>query len=149
MLSLINAFRSAFTPAAPGEQTNDVGNTVPAAPPEGGWNDPLGASRAPVYQAERFHVDHAGFEPAWRYVQPPGVGDAPQHAFATRVLAPVSLDGPGDRPASYFRWKVAPVVAHAAMRMQGMAVDGGGFMMTGLYVPQPLELAANDIYAGS
>jgi hypothetical protein len=125
--------------SAPFEGVNDGGTPV----------DALGAARASVYQAQPFHFKAGGFEPSWRFKQPPGVGDAPQHVYATQTLAPVSIEGPGDNPASYFRWKVPPVIANFAMRQQGMAVDGGSFLLTGLYVPQPLEMMTGDVFAGS
>ncbi|MDR3449787.1 MAG: hypothetical protein P4M15_08625 [Alphaproteobacteria bacterium] len=159
MLSSLAWLSSMFTPAAMPEATNDVSRPVGSAPPEAtndegdspsfGWNDPLGAARAANYQVEPVHADSAGYLPSWKFHAPPGIGDAPQHVWATLALFPLCVDGPGDRPASYFRWKVPPIMANFAMRYQGMAVDGGNLLMTGLYVPDPLQQLSNDVYAGS
>lgn len=142
---MLRALSSFWKPAAP-----DVGANWPAVPPEGAPNDGLGMARSGQYQVEPVHSKSDGYLPSWAYRQPPGVGDAPQHVWTTYFLAPVSIDGPGDRPASYLRTiGPPPVIANFAMRWQGMGVDGGNFLMTGLYTPQPLESYSNDVYSGS
>jgi hypothetical protein len=103
---------------------------------------------ATLSQKQRVHGKEDGWHPSWIWVSPPGVGDAPQHVFATFTLIPLSVDGPGDRPASYLRSFLAPIVQNFAMRYQGMAVDGGAFLMTGLYTPQQLGSPSNDVFSG-
>lgn len=134
-----------FTPAAPPIGTPD--STIPpvADAPD---NDPLGLARNPAYSVEPVHANVAGYLPTWKWVSPPGVGDAPQHVWSTFTLIPLSLDGPGDRPATFFRSILPPIWANFAMRWQGMPVDGGSFLMTGLYTPEPLQSLSNDIYNG-
>ena len=79
-----------------------------------------------------------GYTPQWRWVQPPGVGNAPQHIYDVYALVPVDNRGPGDNPVTFLRIGVEPVIQNFAMRMQGFAVDGGNFLMTGLYTPAPI-----------
>jgi hypothetical protein len=143
------AFSKWFVPAAPPR-----GKPNPAIAPQGVTNDPVGYSRnfgpgRGLYQTERVHAKSDGYLPSWKFVAPPGVGDAPQHVWTTYSLIPVSLDGPGDRPASYFRWKVPPLMQPFLMRYQGMAVDGGNFLMTGLYTPEPLSIVSPAVYSGA
>lgn len=101
-----------------------------------------------ISQLQRVHGKDGGWHPSWNWVAPPGIGDAPQHVFSTFTLIPFSVDGPGDRPASYLRSYFAPIVQNFAMRYQGMAVDGGSILMTGLYTPEQMGSPANDVFAG-
>lgn len=136
---------SFWTPVAP-----DVGNAWAMVPPAGAPNDGLGMARGTQVQTERVHAKSNGYLPKWSWVAPPGIGDAPQHVWQTYFLAPLDVvKGPGDMPATYFRDWQPPTFANFAMRWQGMAVDGGNLLMTGLYTPQPLESLSNDIFAGS
>jgi hypothetical protein len=98
-------------------------------------------------QSQPVHSKADGYLPSWKWVAPPGIGDALQHVFSTFTLIPFSVDGPGDRPVSFLRSLVPPTVANFAMRWQGMPVNGGSVLMTGLYAPQPLESPSNDVYA--
>jgi len=131
---VINALARWFNPAAPAIGEPDSG----IAPR--GVNDPLGVARAGAYQTESVHAKSDGYLPSWKLVLPPGFGDAPQHVWTTYALAPVSINGPGDVPASYFRTFVPPVWANFAMRFQGMPVEAGDLLMTGLYTPEPLAM---------
>jgi hypothetical protein len=103
---------------------------------------------APLSQKQVVHGKDEGWHPSWIWVAPPGIGDAPQHVFATFGLIPFSVDGPGDRPASYLRSYLAPIVQNFAMRYQGMPVDGGSFLMTGLYTPTQMGNPSNDVFPG-
>lgn len=76
--------------------------------------------------------------PTWRFVSPPGVGDAPQHVYTSIQLAPFSIDGPGDRPASYLRSFLAPVLQNFAVTKVGRPVEGGNLLLSGLYTPAPM-----------
>jgi len=116
---------------------------TPDAAPAFGSLAPVGA----LSQVQPVHSKSSGYLPSWVFRAPPGFGDALQHVFATFTLIPFSVDGPGDRPVSYLRSLIPPTIANFAMRQQGMPVDGGSLLMTGLYVPQPLESPSNDIYA--
>lgn len=99
-------------------------------------------------QKQRVHGKDDGYLPSWNWVPPPGVGDAPQHVYATFALIPLSVDGAGDRPASYLRSVLPPIIQNFAMRWQGMGVDGGSILMTGLYTPQQMGNPGNDLFAG-
>jgi hypothetical protein len=91
------------------------------------------------------HGKADGYIPGWRFVPPPGIGDAPQHPYTTYSLIPFSVEGPGDEPATYFKnVNAPPIIQQFAMRQQGMGVTGGNLLMTGLYTPQPLDSPAND-----
>lgn len=119
----------------------------------GAWSSPTQGvafgNGAPVIQQDQVHGKSGGYLPAWLWVPPPGIGDAPQHVYSTFSLYPLSVDGPGDRPASFFRSILPPVIQAFAMRWQGMAVDGGSLLMTGLYTPDQLASPGNDLFAGS
>jgi hypothetical protein len=143
-VNAVAAARSWFNPAAA-----DVGAAQPQVPPMGAFNDPLGAARAAAYQTEPVHAKSDGWLPSWRFKQPPGVGDAPQHVWATFSLYPLDIRGPGDNPVTYLRIGGPPIVANAALRYQGMAVEGGNFLLTGLYTPAPLESMSSGVYSGS
>jgi hypothetical protein len=95
---------------------------------------------------EPVHAKTDGYLPSWKWKSPPGVGDAPQHVWTTWALIPFSVDGPGDKPATYLRSIQAPVVVNFAMRQQGMAVDGGNMLLTGLYTPQPMGSMNSSVY---
>ena len=124
--------------------------SYPEVPPEGAPNDKLGEARRGAYQVEPVHPKADGYLPSWKFVMPPGVGDPPQHAWSTYSLAPVSINGPGDSPVTYLRSIGPPLtIANFAMRLQGMPVDGGTFLLTGLYTPQPLGSPSNDVYSGA
>lgn len=95
------------------------------------------------------HDKANGYHPGWRWVSPPGVGDAPQHIYSTYALFPVAIEGPGDEPATYLKITNAPpIIQNFAMRWQGIPVGGGNFLMTGLYTPQAMESPSNDQFAG-
>jgi hypothetical protein len=90
-----------------------------------------------------------GYAPSWKYVPPPGIGDAPQHVWSTFSLIPVSIDGPGDRPAGYLRSYLAPIVQNFRALYNGIPIEGGNFLLTGLYTPQPLTSPGYSAYAGA
>lgn len=130
-------------------QTSAPLRGVPDAQPlaAGTWFDPIGEQMADVEQHEVVHGGHSGYTPSWIYRQVPGIGDAPQHVYATLALPPMSNIGAGDQPISFLR-TIAPLSEQAfAMRYNGMPVPGGNFALTGLYAPQPMELLSNEIYA--
>ena len=135
-----------FAPAAP-----PVGMPDSAIIPEDDPydNDPLSIARNPAYTVEPIHSKVDGYLPSWKWVSPPGVGDAPQHVYSTFTLIPLSVDGPGDRPVTFFRSILPPIWANFAMRWQGMAVDGGSMLLTGLYTPEPMSSMSSDIYNGA
>jgi hypothetical protein len=127
--------------------------------PEGYPYDPvtLGSFSAPpiaygvgvqTAQQDMVHGKTNGYLPGWHWVPPPGVGDAPQMVYDTFALFPLSVDGPGDRPATYFKSLQAPIIQNFAMRWQGMAVDGGNILMTGLYTPDQMASPSNDVFSG-
>lgn len=106
------------------------------------------AHGANISQILPLHDKEDGWSPSWRWVAPPGIGDAPQHVFTTYALAPISIEGPGDEPAAYLKIVNAPpIIQNFAMRWQGMPVQGGNFLMTGLYTPQPLDSLSNDQFS--
>jgi len=121
-----------------------------AAPPFGGPDDPLGAAstqQSPVITVQTVpDATGNGYQPSWGFVMPWGVGDAPQHPWGTRWLAPMDNRGPGDNPATFFKSLTKPIIANFAMRWQGMPVTGGSFLMTGLYTPAPLDAMSAAIY---
>ena len=140
----------------PWKAGTNSGGIIPEQDPQGAdptspqsqANDPLGLARQAAYNVEPVHAKSGGWLPSWKFVPPPGVGDAPQHVWTTFTLIPLSVDGPGDRPATYFRSLQPPVIANFAMRWQGMPVDGGSMLLTGLYAPQPMQSMNSDIYGG-
>jgi hypothetical protein len=120
-----------------------------AAPPFGAMDDPLGAAstgESPVITVQNNGAVPGGYAPSWGFIMPWGVGDAPQHPWGTRWLAPMDNRGPGDNPATFFRSTLAPVIMNFAMRWQGMPVTGGNLLMTGLYTPAPLDAMSAAIY---
>jgi hypothetical protein len=141
--SLFGAIINWFEDSAP-----PVGQPDADAIPEGSWYDPLGAARAGHFTTDPVHTNEAGYLPSWKFVAPPGVGDAPQHVFSTWTAFPLSLDGPGDKPATYLRIGQQQTIANFAMRWQGIPAAGGNVLMTGLYTPMPMDSMANDITGG-
>ena len=142
-----------FQPAAPqiGTPNSDISPQALDPGGDGYFEDALGQARGGPYGAytlEPVHAKADGFLPSWVFRAPPGIGDAPQHVWSTWSLIPLAVDGPGDRPASYLKWFCPQTVANFAMRWQGMPVDGGSVLLTGLYTPQPMETMSQDIYGG-
>jgi hypothetical protein len=82
-----------------------------------------------------------GYASSWQWHTPPGVGDAPQHVWTTYYLAPVdNVRGPGDLPISFLNTaNMRPMIQNFSMRWQGMPVQGGNILLTGLYTPQPIS----------
>jgi hypothetical protein len=97
------------------------------------------ASPLPNNQPLTFAKD-AGWKAQWAWHAPPGVGDAPQSVWQTYYLAPVdAMKGPGDLPRSQINTiNMNPQIQNFAMRYQGMAVQGGNILLTGLYTPAPI-----------
>jgi len=100
----------------------------------------MGASQLEVMASGK------GVNPSWKWVAPPGIGDAPQMVYTAFQLAPWSIDGAGDRPAAYLKSYQPPVVANFAMRWQGMPVGGGSVLLTGLYTPTPMASPTSGIF---
>ena len=97
-----------------------------------------------------FHPGNpAGYVPSWRFVQPPGVGDAPQHVFTTFCNIPLDWRGAGDNPASYLRSTCAPIWQNQVLINQGVPVAGGDLLLTGLYTPSPMTSPGNAPFGGS
>lgn len=114
----------------------------------GGLIAPNGDAGQPS-QYQPSAVKGAAWVPSWKFVPPPGYGDAPQHVWATLELIPFSIDGAGDRPVSYLRSFVAPIIQNFQMRFNGMPIEGGNLLLTGLYTPEPLTSLGLNGYAGS
>jgi hypothetical protein len=120
-----------------------------SAPPFGVMDDPLGAAstqQSPVITVQPTGSPVPGYAPSWGFIMPWGVGDAPQHPWGTRWLAPMDNRGPGDNTTTFFRTFTPPIIQNFAMRWQGMAVNGGNLLMTGLYTPAPLDAMTAAIY---
>lgn len=99
-------------------------------------------------------LDHgAGFEqfyaPTWKFVAPPGVGDAPQHVYNTFALIPFDICGPGDMPTSYLVSLQKPVVQDQYVNFSGYAINSGGFELSPLWAPEPVASPNNNPFAGS
>jgi len=115
-----------------------------------GWSRKSIAPRAHSgSNSQALGANPAGYDPTWKFVAPPGFGDAPQHVFSTFTLIPLDIRGPGDNPFTYLRSFLAPNVQNFAMRYQGMPVQGGNFLFTSLYTPDPMQSPANDLFAGA
>jgi hypothetical protein len=79
------------------------------------------------------------YTPTWKWVAPPGIGDAPQQVWQTYWLAPYSLKGPGDNPADMRRSvQPAPVAVGFNATLFGQPVDGGQYMFRALSLQNPI-----------
>jgi hypothetical protein len=118
-----------------------------------GYLDAIGSGINPhgnvdtMTRADGFHPSAPDkYYPSWKFVPPPGVGDAPQHVFSTFCLTPQDIRGPGDNPVTFLRTVQPPLWQNFAMRFNGMPVNGGGPQFTGLYAPSPQNSPANAPY---
>ncbi len=139
---LISAAQSAlawFNPAAP-----DVGAPDSNIVPENSWFDPLAAARTAAYTHE--HVG-PGYHSSWKFVAPPGFGDAPQHVFSTFTLIPLSVDGAGDRPRAYLSYLLPQSLQPLNLTDNGMAINSGVIQLRGLYDASQ-QLAASAVISG-
>jgi hypothetical protein len=129
--------------------------------PSGPSYDPTGAAVImPVTPEKRMSshtqglqlraYDHQyGYMPQWGWRQPPGVGDAPQFVWETYCLAPVSVDGPGDRPVSFLRSTLAPILQTLAVTYSGTPIFAGNMLLNGLYTPTPMGSPNNLVFSGN
>jgi hypothetical protein len=127
----------------------DAGAILPQGFTTDGWQgvNPHGETDHPDYRRDGFHPAAPDrYQPTWKFVAPPGVGDAPQHVYSTFALIPFDARGPGDNPVTYLR-SVNPLqFQNFTIRQNGMPVAGGSLLLTGLYTPSPQNSPANAPY---
>ena len=124
----------------------DKGRQAIGIEPRSSYADPIGELARPGYETERIHGKSDGYLPKWKFVQPPGVGDAPQWVWDTFSLIPFDLNGPYDAPMAFLKTLQPFGLAPFAMRWQGMAIETGEPLMYGLTEPNPATSPGNDIY---
>ncbi len=102
-----------------------------------GW---AGADTHAISENQLVEVDKQGYAPQWKHMLPLGLMEfsALASVYDVYALAPVDNRGPGDNPITYLRIGDEPVLQNFAMRMQGIPVQGGNMLMTGLYTPTPI-----------
>ena len=87
--------------------------------------------------------------PSWKWVAPPGVGDAPQHVYNTYALLPFNIQGPGDQPIAFLSDYVQPVWLDQHINLWGSPIYSGGFEMSPLWTPEPTANPSNQPFAGA
>jgi hypothetical protein len=102
-----------------------------------GW---AGADTHAIQENQFVEVQKQGYAPQWKYIAPLGLQDnsALASIYDIYSLFPVDNRGPGDNPITYLQIGCEPVLQNFAMRMQGIPVQGGNMLLTGLYTPDPI-----------
>ena len=110
-----------------------------SAPAQSETDDPLGDESIVEIDPYLRFVPGAAQPPAYVWVSPPGVGDAPQFTFRDLSLVAYSPIGPGDPNMGYIRTLAPNTFASYTNQQRGLPIEAGGNRFTPLSIAARLE----------